>query len=100
MRQILHSIAPPTVPNYLTTDTHRANVIQTQTPINPGNSGGPLISESGKLLGVNSFKASGEGLEGLNFAVSIIDVIAFLNGPPAQRNQTVVPKSSCRPMQL
>ena len=56
---------------------HRANVIQTQTPINPGNSGGPLISELGKLLGVNSFKASGEGLEGLNFAVSVIDVNAL-----------------------
>jgi S1-C subfamily serine protease len=57
---------------------HRANVIQTQTPVNPGNSGGPLISNSGKLLGVNSFKTSGENL---NFAVSINDVVAFLAGP-------------------
>ncbi len=38
---------------------HRADVIQTQTPINPGNSGGPLIGESGKILGVNSFKKAG-----------------------------------------
>jgi S1-C subfamily serine protease len=81
--------------------THRANVIQTQTPINPGNSGGPLISESGKLLGVNSFKESGEGLEGLNFAVSVIDVMAFLNNtPPGKPGQTVVSKSGCKPMQL
>jgi S1-C subfamily serine protease len=35
---------------------HKADVIQTQTPINPGNSGGPLISETGSLIGVNSFK--------------------------------------------
>src|SRR5262249_9673745 len=41
---------------------HTADVIQTQTPINPGNSGGPLIDEGGRLIGVNAFKADGEGL--------------------------------------
>lgn len=56
---------------------HRADVIQTQTPINPGNSGGPLISETGRLIGVNSFKAGDS--EGLNFAVSIDDVRNFLS---------------------
>jgi S1-C subfamily serine protease len=56
---------------------HMADVIQTQTPINPGNSGGPLISDSGKLIGVNSFKAGDS--EGLNFAVSIDDVRNFLS---------------------
>jgi S1-C subfamily serine protease len=55
---------------------HQATVIQTQTPINPGNSGGPLLSDEGKLVGVNSFKSAGEGL---NFAVSVQDVMAFLN---------------------
>jgi S1-C subfamily serine protease len=55
---------------------HRATVIQTQTPINPGNSGGPLLSDEGKLVGVNSFKSAGEGL---NFAVSVQDVLAFLS---------------------
>jgi hypothetical protein len=40
--------------------SHRAAVIQTQTPINPGNSGGPLISDDAKLVGVNAFKATGE----------------------------------------
>jgi S1-C subfamily serine protease len=54
---------------------HQANVIQTQTPINPGNSGGPLLSDEGRLVGVNSFKSSGEGL---NFAVSVEDVRNFL----------------------
>jgi S1-C subfamily serine protease len=54
---------------------HKADVIQTQTPINPGNSGGPLLSDSGQLLGINTFKSDGEGL---NFAVSVEDVKAFL----------------------
>ncbi len=54
---------------------HKADVIQTQTPINPGNSGGPLIGDNGKMIGVNSFKAPGEGL---NFAVAINEVEKFL----------------------
>jgi S1-C subfamily serine protease len=54
---------------------HVADVIQTQTPINPGNSGGPLISDGGRLIGVNSFKKDGEAL---NFAVSVGEVEKFL----------------------
>lgn len=55
---------------------HKSDVVQTQTPINPGNSGGPLLSSAGTLIGVNSFKASGEAL---NFAVSISEVNRFLS---------------------
>jgi S1-C subfamily serine protease len=55
---------------------HKADVIQTQTPINPGNSGGPLLSDSGSVIGINSFKASGEGI---NFAVSVTDLKRFLD---------------------
>ncbi len=54
---------------------HTATVIQTQTPINPGNSGGPLIDDTLQIVGINSFKGDGEGL---NFAVSAEDVKAFL----------------------
>ena len=54
---------------------HEALVIQTQTPINPGNSGGPLIDDKLQVVGINSFKGDGEGL---NFAVSGDDVKAFL----------------------
>src|SRR6516164_7639410 len=57
---------------------HKADVIQTQTPINPGNSGGPLLSDSGSLIGVNSFKYDGEGL---NFAVSVEEVRKFIGRP-------------------
>lgn len=53
-----------------------ADVIQTQTPINPGNSGGPLISDDGKIVGVNSFlDPTGQGL---NYAVAISSVKSFL----------------------
>jgi S1-C subfamily serine protease len=55
--------------------THKADVIQTQTPINPGNSGGPLLDDDGRMIGVNSFFASGQGL---NFAVSVDEVKLFM----------------------
>ena len=54
---------------------HEANVIQTQTPIDAGNSGGPLFDQKGFMVGVNSFKAPAENV---NFAVSSIDVIKFM----------------------
>ena len=59
--------------------THRANIIQTQTPINPGNSGGPLLDENARLVGINSFRhRSGEGL---NYAVSVDTINEFLSRP-------------------
>jgi S1-C subfamily serine protease len=70
---------------------HRATVIQTQTPINPGNSGGPLLSDEGKLVGVNSFKSAGEGL---NFAVSVQDVMAFLGASSSRLAADVSTKKS------
>lgn len=54
---------------------HKATVVQTQTPINPGNSGGPLLDDNLQIIGINSFKSDGEGL---NFAVSADDVRTFL----------------------
>jgi hypothetical protein len=57
--------------------THRANIIQTQTPINPGNSGGPLLDENARVIGINSFRhRSGEGL---NYAVSVDTINDFLS---------------------
>jgi S1-C subfamily serine protease len=53
-----------------------ADIIQTQTPINPGNSGGPLISNSGKLIGINSFGRPDS--PGLNYAVAYTSVKEFL----------------------
>jgi S1-C subfamily serine protease len=50
--------------------TFKADVIQTQTPISPGSSGGPLLSDDGKLIGVNSFKDL--KAEAINFAVLLM----------------------------
>jgi hypothetical protein len=74
---------------------HKASVIQTQTPINPGNSGGPLLTDEGALVGVNSFKTEGEGL---NFAVSVDDVRVLL-GEKSDRmiRASQVPASTCSP---
>lgn len=55
--------------------SHTATVVQTQTPINPGNSGGPLIDDQLAIVGINSFKGPGEGM---NYAVSAEDVKALL----------------------
>lgn len=70
----------------------RANVIQTQTPISPGSSGGPLLSDDGKLIGVNSFKD--RTAEAINFAVSVVDVRRFLTAP--NNVATNVPSTECR----
>ncbi len=58
---------------------HNADVIQTTTPINPGNSGGPLFNKKKQLVGVNTFTAEGENL---NFAISVNDLIKFLDEKP------------------
>ena len=54
--------------------THRSDVIQTDAAINPGNSGGPILSVSGEILGINTFRydesQSGRPTEGLGFAIS------------------------------
>jgi S1-C subfamily serine protease len=71
---------------------HRATVIQTQTPINPGNSGGPLLSDNGRMIGVNSF--GDPKAQGLNFAVSVSDVRAFLASPNSAIASTKVQKET------
>ncbi|HOM01223.1 MAG TPA: trypsin-like peptidase domain-containing protein [Acetivibrio sp.] len=46
-------------------------LIQTDAAINPGNSGGPLVDLNGKVLGMNSSKFSGIGVEGLGFSIPV-----------------------------
>lgn len=53
-------------------------IIQTDAPVNPGNSGGPLISTSGAVVGVITWKVRDPQSEGLGFAISIDEVIERL----------------------
>ena len=55
------------------------NLIQTDTAINPGNSGGPLVNLRGEVVGINSSKFSGVGVEGMCFSIPIDTVRYVLN---------------------
>ena len=45
--------------------------IQSDAAINGGNSGGPIVNMQGKVIGINTVKYSGVGVEGLAFSIPI-----------------------------
>jgi len=51
------------------------NYIKTDAKIYPGNSGGPLITQDGRVSGINTFKKLTRKFEGLGFAISIETVL-------------------------
>lgn len=52
-------------------DGKKFTLIQTDAAINSGNSGGALVNSEGKVVGINTLKLSGTGIEGMGFAIPI-----------------------------
>ena len=79
---------------------YQSDVIQTDAAINPGNSGGPMLSISGEILGINTFRIdeadSGRATEGLGFAISEHTVQTHI--PRLKTAQAAhTPTPTCRP---
>lgn len=68
--QLQNSVTSGVISNF------RGQYIQTNSEIYPGNSGGPLVTEDGRVVGVNSMKLITEKFEGIGFAINISEVLA------------------------
>ena len=71
-----------------------SNVIQTNAAMNFGDSGGPMLSLSGKILGINTYGYDKSQTEGLNFAISgttVQSLVLALKAAPPTPTPTPTP---------
>ena len=57
--------------------SHNARFIQTDAAISPGSSGGGLFDRDGNLIGILTFKITGQSTEGLGFAIPADLVLGY-----------------------
>lgn len=55
------------------------NAIQTDAAINSGNSGGALVNSNGEVVGINTLKLAGSGIEGIGFAIPISSTTSVID---------------------
>ena len=70
------------------TDGNTYTAIQTDAAINSGNSGGALVNSSGEVIGINTLKLAGTGIEGVGFAIPISSTTSIIS--QLIENKTVV----------
>lgn len=61
------------------TDGKSYVTIQTDAAINSGNSGGALVNAKGEVIGINTLKLSGSGIEGMGFSIPINSTTKIIN---------------------
>lgn len=60
---------------HMTVDGVDYTVMQADCAINSGNSGGAFVNSQGQVIGIATLKLSGNGIEGVSFAIPINDTI-------------------------
>lgn len=71
-------------------DNITRSMMQIDAAINAGNSGGGLFDANGNLIGINSAKSSGEGVEGMGYAIPISSVEDLINSMMNQKTKVQV----------
>ena len=54
--------------------------VQTDAAINSGNSGGALVNMKGEVIGINTAKIAGDGVEGMGFAIPMSSAESIISG--------------------